>query len=337
MNLGQFTVLRTAEGDFRFAAAFMLLALVMVPLVYLIVRRRETTRPATVIFPAVTEVRAALRARGRRWSRAPVTLLRVLALTLVILALARPQFGRVERQTFSEGIDIMLVLDVSLSMRAADFFPNRLEAAKAVIQEFIAGRVGDRIGLVIFGSTASTIVPLTLDYGVVQSFVQRIQFNLLSGESTAIGMGLATALSKLTESDGKSRIAILLTDGENNAGNIDPLVAAEAAQASGIKVYTIGVGSESRRWGGMQVPNEAGIDEETLTRIAEMTGGLYFRATDNQKLSAIYAEIGKLEKSRVESTQFDNFNELSPYVLLGALGLLLGELALGATRFVRIP
>jgi Ca-activated chloride channel family protein len=336
MNIDPLVLFRTSDGDFRIAAPLFLVALLLLPAIYLMIRKRWAERPATFLFPAVAEVREALGHRTRRFRR-PVHLLRVLVLALAIMALARPQFGRVERQTYSEGIDIMLVLDVSLSMRTTDFVPDRLEAAKSVLQEFVAGRAGDRLGLVIFGSTAATIVPLTLDYGVVQSFISRVRFNLLNGETTAIGMGLATALSKLTDSEAKSKIIILLTDGENNAGNIDPIVAAEAAQASGVRVYTIGVGSEARRWTAFGPVQEAGIDEQALSQIAQMTGGLYFRATDNSKLSGIYKEIDQLEKSRVESIQFDNFNELSPYVILAALFLILLELSIGYVRLVEVP
>jgi len=258
-------------------------------------------------------------------------------LALLIFALARPQHGKVERETFSEGIDIALVLDVSLSMRAGDFHPNRLEAAKDVLKQFVLDRRGDRQTLVIFGSEAATLVPLTLDSGVVYSFVDRIRFNLVNGETTAIGMGLATALDRLRESKAKSRIAILLTDGENNAGKIDPLKAAEAARALGVKVYTIGVGSNSSQIGPFGMRLDAGLDETTLKQIAELTGGVYFRATDEEKLSEIYEQIDKLEKSKIEATQFDNFNDLVHWFAVPALLLLLLEAALRSTRFVLVP
>lgn len=330
-------LLKTAAGEFRFADGYVLLALLLLPLLYYAMLWFERHRSSTVRFPMTPVVRRVAGMAGGEAARRLVAFLRVLVLALAVLALARPQFGRVERQAFTEGIDIMLVMDVSLSMRTTDFIPNRLEAAKAVVRDFVAGRVGDRIGLVIFGSEPAMLVPLTLDHGVLQSFIERIQFNLVDGNSTAIGNGLATGLKKILESDGKSRIIILLTDGENNAGNVDPMVAAEAARASKVRVYTIGVGSEAGRWSPLGGMSEAGLDEASLKAIAELTGGLYFRATDKEKLVQIYAQIDKLEKSRVEATQFDNFNELAPAFLAAALMLLGVETLLRSTRFLKIP
>jgi Ca-activated chloride channel family protein len=265
----------------------------------------------------------------------------MLALALLVVALARPQFGRVERQSFAEGIDIMLLLDVSGSMRSQDFSPNRLEAAKEVLKEFVAGRRGDRIGLVVFGATAATLVPLTLDYVVVQKFIDRVQFGIVDERATAIGMGIATALKKLEASKAKSKVVVLLTDGENNAGQIDPLAAADAAKALKVRIYTIGVGTDINEaqlgiMGAMFGP-EAGLDEKTLKAIAEKTGGLYFHATSNEKLREIYHEIDKLEKTRVQSRQFDRFDELAPIFILAALILLALELLVGATRGVKVP
>ena len=337
MNLAALSqpLFRTDAGDFRFASPLFLAALVLVPLVVALAERRERTHGARLRLPTLGMAVRAFRGAAVRL-RFVVPALRVLCLGALVVAMARPQFGRVERQSFSEGIDIMLVSDVSLSMQANDFYPNRLEASKQVMKEFVAGRKGDRVGLVIFGADAASLVPLTLDYGVLRNFIERIRFNVVDGNSTAIGMGLSTAIAKLKESTAKSKVVILLTDGENNAGRIAPLVAAEAAKALGIRVYTIGVGSESgRNMFGMMT--EPGIDEKTLTKIAEETGGLYFRATDNEGLARIYAQIDKLEKSRVESTQFDNFNELAPYLLGLALALLALEIILRNTRFLKIP
>lgn len=325
----------SGDGTFRFAAPAVLLALLLLPgLLYWMVRR-QTARSATVRFASVELLRRAGAGYSRFW-RILLDVLRIAAIALMIVALARPQYGRIDRQTWSEGIDIALVLDVSLSMRATDFYPNRLEAAKEVLSEFVEGRVGDRLALVIFGSEAATLVPFTLDYGVLQAFINRIGFNLVPGDTTAIGMGLATAVGKLRGSDAKSKVVILLTDGENNAGKIDPMTAAEAARASGVRVYTIGVGSDVFQQNPFGQP-AAGIDESTLQRIAELTEGKFYRATDMESLAQIYAEIDKLEKSKVESTQFDNFNDLAPWLLLPAVAFLLFELLLRSTRFVRIP
>lgn len=326
-------------GTFRFAWPYALLALTLLPPLFLWMRRRERKRLPTLRFPGIPQLKRAMRGHNIRW-RAVLDALRLLVIGLLIVAMARPQYGRVERQTYSEGIDIALVLDVSLSMRTDDFQPNRLEAAKEVLKDFVDGRQGDRLSLTIFGSEAVTLVPLTLDYGVVRSFIEKVRFNIVDGNTTAIGMGLASALSKLRDSKAKSKVIILLTDGENNAGKIDPLKAAEAAKAIGVRVYTIGVGSDTPQMGpfgiGMRTQDPQ-IDEQTLKKAASLTGGLYFRATDNSKLAEIYRQIDKLEKSRVESTQFDNFNDLVYLFSLPALLLLALEIILRATRFLTVP
>lgn len=326
-------------GTFRFAWPWALLTLALLPPLFLWMRRRERKRLPTLRFPGIPQLRRAVRGQSIRW-RALLDALRLLIIALLIIAAARPQYGRVERQTYSEGIDIALVIDVSLSMRTDDFQPNRLEAAKEVLKQFVDERQGDRLSLTIFGSEAVTLVPLTLDYGVVRSFIERVRFNIVDGNTTAIGMGLTTALAKLRDSKAKSKVIILLTDGENNAGKIDPMKAAEAAKAIGVRVYTIGVGSDTSQNSpfGFRMPVQSpGIDEPTLKQMAGMTGGLYFRATDNAKLSEIYKQIDKLEKSRVESTQFDNFNDLVHLFALPALLLLILEIILRSTRFLTVP
>jgi Ca-activated chloride channel homolog len=333
----QSPVLSAPTGDFRFAAPLFLLALLLLPVMFAWLMHRERHRTATLRFATVGLLKRAGVRHSNLWRRM-LNVMRVVALGLLVVAMARPQFGRVEKQTYSEGIDIMLVLDVSLSMRADDFYPNRLEAAKEVMQDFVDGRRGDRIGVVIFGTEALSLVPLTLHYGSVKSFIDRIKFNIVDGNTTAIGMGLSTALAKLKDSTAKSKIIILLTDGENNAGKIDPLTAAEAARTSKVRVYTIGVGSESRRGQGFfSLGPEPGIDEKSLTAIAEQTGGLYFRASDRQKLAQIYNQIDKLEKSRVEATQYDNFNDLIAWFTIPALLLLCFEWVLRSTRFLKVP
>lgn len=334
--LDKFSALvHSPAGDFRLASPVFLLGLLAVPVIYILVRSRETQRVPTLRFSTVALVKKAAAAQRHAWAKF-LPALRMLALSLLVVAMSRPQFGRVERQTYSEGIDIMLVLDVSLSMRTGDFYPNRLEAAKEVLKEFVSHRVGDRLGLVIFGTDAVTLVPMTLDYGVVRSFIDRVRFQIVEGDRTAIGMGLGTALKKLHSSLAKSKVIILLTDGENNAGKINPMDAAEAAKTDGVRVYTIGVGSDARQYNpfGQQ---DAGIDEKLLKQIAEMTGAIYFRATDNERLADIYEQIDKLEKTKVESTQFDNFNDLAAYFALPALLLVVGEMLLRSTRYLRVP
>ena len=326
----------TPAGELRFASPVWLMLLLAVPFVLAGALYLHQRHPAVLRFSSASLLKKAMAstASSSVW-RALVWTLRGLALIALIVGMARPQFGREERQAFSDGIDIMLALDVSLSMRANDFFPSRLEAAKQVLAEFVENRKGDRIGLVIFGKDAAALVPLTFDYPVLAQFIQRIQFSLVNGEQTAIGMGLMTALSKLEDSKAKSKVVILLTDGENNAGRVAPLVAAEAAKTLGIRVYTIGVGSDvpASIFGG----REPGLDEEVLTQIADMTGGLYFRATDEKKLAGIYDQIDKLEKTRVESTQFENFRELAPWLVMLALAALGGVAILKSTRWVEVP
>lgn len=330
---------RESGGEyFRFASPWLLLLLLLVPFVVVLAHYWFRRRASVIIHSNLELISHAQPRSGNFWLRL-AALLRGLALAMLIVALARPQYGRVERKSFSEGIDIMLLLDVSGSMRSQDFVPNRLEAAKEVISEFIAGRKGDRIGLVVFAATAATLVPLTLDYAVVQKFVQRVQFGIVDERATAIGMGIATALKKLESSKAKSKVVVLLTDGENNAGNVDPLAAAEAARALKVRIYTIGVGTDTGGGGlfGGMVGQEAGLDEKTLKAIAEKTGGLYFHATSNEKLREIYRQIDKLEKTRIESTQFDKFDELAPLFICIGLTLLCLELLLTLTRGLKIP
>lgn len=270
--------------------------------------------------------------------------LRMAAFALLIVALARPQ--EVERlsHTSTEGIDIMLSIDVSGSMLARDFKPDRITAAKEVAGSFVADRYGDRIGLVAFAGEAYTQSPLTTDQGTLQTLLSRIRSGLIE-DGTAIGNGLATAINRLRESEAKSKVIILLTDGVNNRGEIAPLTAAEIAKAQGIRLYTIGVGTEGMApypamdmFGQMTfVQQKVEIDEKTLTTIAEMTGGRYFRATDKEKLKAIYDEINRMERSKVEVSEHVAYHELFLEWLLGALGLLLLEFILTSLILKRIP
>lgn len=270
--------------------------------------------------------------------------LRTTAFALMIVAFARPQ--DVERLSHSntEGIDIMLSIDVSGSMLARDFKPDRITAAKEVAGSFIADRYGDRLGLVVFAGEAFTQSPLTTDQGTLQTLVSRIRSGLIE-DGTAIGNGLATAINRLRESEAKSKVIILLTDGVNNRGSITPMTAAEIAQAQNIRVYTIGVGSEGLApypaidmYGEMTfIQQKVEIDEKTLQMIAEMTGGRYFRATDKEKLQAIYDEINQMEKSKVEVTERYLYHELFAGWLLAALALLIIEFLLSSLLLKRIP
>ena len=271
--------------------------------------------------------------------------LRAAAFGLLVVALARPQQIEQNVRTSSEGIDIMLAIDVSASMLARDFEPDRITAAKEVAGSFISDRYGDRIVLLAFAAEAFTQSPLTTDQSTLQTLLAQIRSGLIDDSGTAIGNGLATAINRLRESDAKSKVVILLTDGVNNRGEITPITAAELAKAQNIRVYTIGVGTEGMApypavdmFGNITfVKQKVEIDEKTLTAMAEMTGGRYFRATDNAKLKAIYDEINQLEKSKVEVTEHLSYHEQFLAWVLAALGLLLAEFLLANLVLKRIP
>jgi Ca-activated chloride channel family protein len=273
-------------------------------------------------------------------------LMRVAAVMFLLLALARPQSGTREREVMTEGYDIMLALDVSDSMQGEDFKPaNRLEVAKATINRFVKARPSDRIGLVVFAADSFTQAPLTLDHSMILQAVHRVGFDIVDGSRTAIGMGLASCVNRLRPSLAKSRIIILLTDGVNNTGEIDPLTAARLAQAYGIRVYTIGVGSKGKVPYPVQHPVlgkqyqfiDSDLDETTLSEIASLTGAKYFRATDARALEEIYAEINKLEKNRIRTKEYAHFDEIYHLFLLAGLSLLFGSLALSRGIWMTIP
>lgn len=276
-------------------------------------------------------------------------LLRCAALALAIVALARPQAGPRGKNRQVDGLDIQLVIDTSGSMKAQDFILDgkrrtRLEVVKSVIDQFIAARQDDRIGLVVFGTEAFTQAPLTLDHQLLEQFLKHIEISM-AGDSTAIGDGLATAVKRLTGSEdkpapSKGKIVILLTDGANNAGRIDPLTAAEAAKALNIKVYTIGVGSRGKvpiESNGRIVQVEVDIDEALLEKIAAMTGGRFYRATDTQALINVYAEIDRLEKTRGRAPVREVRRELYASFLWPALVLLLVDVLFSLSRFRLVP
>jgi Ca-activated chloride channel family protein len=254
------------------------------------------------------------------------TLLRAGAIALLVIAIARPQRGLADSELPGQGIDIALVLDTSSSMGSGLGDETRLDVAKSVLSEFIAERENDRLGLVIFRSQSLVLSPLTLDYEALDQIVGSVQdVNLDDG--TAIGIGLSDALNLLRESRARSRVAILLTDGEQNAGSVQPLEASRIAESLGIRVYTIGVIAEGVRSGGAGV----NVDEEALRQMAEVTGGRYFPAESEEALAQIYDSIEELEKSRVGRPQFGAYEELAPYFLAAALLLLALEVGLRST------
>ena len=280
----------------------------------------------------------------RYWLRHVPFALRIIALALLIVALARPQGVEENARTNTEGIDIVLAIDVSGSMLARDFKPDRITAAKEVAGDFIADRTGDRLGLVVFAGEAFTQSPLTTDQGTLQTLLGRIRSGLIE-DGTAIGNGLATAINRLRESEAKSKVIILLTDGVNNRGEIAPLTAAEIAKAQGIRVYTIGVGTQGMApypavdmFGNRTfVQQQVESDEKTLREMAAHTGGSYFRATDKAKLKAIYDEINRLEKSKIEVLSHITRHEHYLNWVLAALALLAVEFLLSRFVLNRIP
>ena len=266
------------------------------------------------------------------------------AMATFVVALARPQTGITTENVLTEGIDIVMVLDVSSSMLAEDLEPNRLEAAKFVGADFVSGRRNDRIGLVAFAGQAFTQAPLTFDYDVVQSLLGELEIGMIE-DGTAVGMGLATAVKRLQASPAESKVVVLLTDGRSNRGEIGPVTAAQMAEALGIRVYTIGAGSQGTArvpvqdpLGGVRYANmRVDIDEPTLQSVAELTGGRYFRATDTESLQQIYSEIDELERTEIEVENFTQFEEQFPLPLgLGFL-FLMTELALTQTVLRRLP
>lgn len=268
---------------------------------------------------------------------------RLLSLALLVLAIARPQTVDISTRTkTNKGIDIVMAIDVSSSMLAQDLKPDRLTALKRVAATFINDRISDRIGLVVYAGESYTKTPITSDKSIVQSSLREISYQGLIEDGTAIGMGLATSVNRLKDSRAKSKIIILLTDGVNNSGFIDPKIAAELAVEFGIKTYTIGLGSNGTARAPIGIRPDGSfqygmtmveIDEALLKEIASATGGLYFRATDNKKLEEIYDEINKLEKSDVEEFKYYNYEEKYRYLVLLAMGLLFLEWLLRHTLF----
>jgi len=269
--------------------------------------------------------------------------LRLLVVAFIIIVLARPQSTNTWKNVTTEGIDIILAIDVSGSMLARDFTPDRLEAAKEIGIKFISGRQTDRMGLVIFSGESFTLCPLTTDHASLINMFKDIKMGLLE-DGTAIGSGLATSISRLKESTAISRVVILLTDGVNNRGEIAPLTAAEIAKSYGVRVYPVGIGSIGTAPYPVQTPfgvqyqnMEVKIDEEMLQQVADMTGGKYFRATNNKALEQVYSEIDKLERSKIEVTEHNKREERFRFFGLIALGLIALEFALRSTIFRSIP
>ena len=327
----------------RLAYPWLALGLLLIPaLIYLHWKLREK-RP-TLLY---SDLRPLSMLRPSIWVRLSPMLfvLRMLALSLVLIAIARPQAGARSEEVITEGVDILLAIDVSSSMKTEDFKPrNRLYVAKQVVAEFVRSRPHDRIGMVAFAARALTKCPLTIDHDILLTLLEDVRIGSIE-DGTAIGTAIATSVNRLRDSNAKSRIIILLTDGVNNRGEIDPLTAAELAKTFGIKIYAVGAGREGYApypfedpvYGTVYQDVLVEIDEKTLEDIAKLTEGKYFRATDEKSLAKVYEEIDELEKTKIEQKEYVRYTELAPYLMMAALGLLLAESLLSRTRLLSIP
>ena len=331
------------DGTIPPLVIFLIGALVIAFMLFYQIRRKNK-KTSAVVYSDIRLVKRASRSKKQKF-RFILTLLRVLAIALFFVAFARPRSGTEYKESSSEGIDIMLALDVSSSMQAEDFKPdNRLHVAKEEIKKFISKRLNDRIGLVVFARYSFTQCPLTTDYSVLLNFVDMVDFGIVE-DGTAIGMALANSVNRLRESEAKSKIIVLLTDGDNNAGEIDPITAASIAEAMGIKVYTIGAGKsgnamfpvQDKLFGKRYVYQPTTIDETTLKEIAEKTGGKYFRAQSGEELEEIYGLIDKLEKTEVKVSSHVEYVELFQYFLYVGLFLLVLEMILAHTILRKLP
>lgn len=324
--------------NIEFANPKLLWLLLLVPLLVLWYILRHKKQEAAVSFSDLKGM-AKLPKTWKAYLRHLLFAMKMAALALLIVALARPQSSSTNSTSNIEGIDIVMAMDVSGSMLARDLKPDRLTAAKNVASDFVKGRPGDRMGLVIFSGETFTQVPLTTDHGVMLNMLGEMKNGLID-DGTAIGDGLATAVSRLKDSEAISKVVILLTDGLNNAGSVDPYTAAEMAKIFGVRVYTIGVGTYGTAPYPVQTPFgtqiqqvKVEIDEKLLTQMANMTGGKYFRANNNKKLDEVYQEIDKLERSKIEVTEFRRLHEEFYSLVAWALALLLLEFLLRKTIF----
>ena len=329
-------------SNVTFGYPHFLYLLIIVPLLFFWYWRQHKKRSAAITYSNLDVFVGLEKTLKERLRHLPF-ILRVLGLSLLIIALARPQSYSSGENVYTEGIDVAMLLDISGSMLAEDFKPNRLEAAKNVIDEFVAGRTTDKIGLVVFASESFTQCPLTIDYPVLRNLLKDIQSGIIE-DGTAIGTAIANGVNRLKDSEAKSKVIILLTDGVNNSGEIDPITAAQIAKKFGIRIYTVGVGTVGEAPYPFQTPFgkryqmvPVEIDEKVLNEVAEITDGKYFRATNNKKLEEIYNIIDTLEKTRVEITSYRKAKELF-YGWLGAgLLLILLELILSRTYLRKLP
>ena len=306
---------------------------------------RHREKPSALLFPSFSAITPIAKPLTARLRNPLLSFLYWAAAICFIFALARPQSVTSEREYESEGIDIVIAMDISGSMQAMDFQPaNRLQVAKEEAKKFILGRKQDRIGLVIFARQSYTQCPLTLDYEVLTRFLDEVEMGLIK-DGTAIGLAIATSVNRLRDSTAKSKVIILITDGANNAGNIDPLTATELAKTFGIRIYTIGVGKEGLvpfpvddpLFGRRYVQAEVEMDEPMMQKIAAMTRGVYFRARDERAMAEIYRTIDQMEKSKVKVKEYTTYEELYPYFLIPGMLALFSWVLLDNTVLVKIP
>ena len=338
--------MRNWLSEFSFAHPWLLLLLLGIPLLAWLKGKFGGT--AAVTF-STTSMLAEIGSRQRNRAGAFLAGLSYLALALFIIALARPQLGRVTTRVQATGVDIMLVLDVSRSMLAEDFTignsrANRIDAVKIVTEQFIRQRPNDRIGIVAFAGRPYLVSPLTLDHDWLIRNLERLRIGLVE-DGTAIGSAIASAANRLKDKEAKTKLIVLLTDGDNNAGKVQPLTAAEAAKALGIRIYTIGAGTEGEAPFPLQ--NAFGrtvyrnvlvkFDEKTLSEIATITNGQYFRATDTDSLRKIFSEIDKMEKTKIEVERTAQYRDLFHYILIPGIACLLLEILLSQTVWRRLP
>lgn len=324
---------------------FLVFLLVIPPLIYVYFRSRGTNQVAFPSLEALKKIKPSFAQRYRHI----LIILRSTAIVLFVIALARPQYGNKQTKVTTEGIDIVLAVDVSGSMLAEDFEIagrryNRLHVVKQVVKDFIIKRTNDRIGLVVFAGRPYTQCPMTLDYGMLLQLLDKVEIGMVE-DGTAIGSALGSSIERLKNTKAKSKVIILLTDGRNNSGEIDPFTAAEIARTFGIKIYAIGAGTKGLApfpafdiFGNKVMKQvKVDIDDDALREIAKITDGNYYRATDTESLKEIYGQIDKLEKTESDVTQYTEYNELFRYFLLSAFGLLFVELGLAKTKLRKIP
>jgi Ca-activated chloride channel family protein len=321
-----------------FAHPYLLLLLLLLPLLAWLKGKRGS--PPAFLYSSVKLVEGLTKARRSR-TGSFLAALRWLTLAIFIFALAQPRLSKSTTEVKASGIDIVCALDLSGSMTTGDYIVNgqqvsRIDMARPVLKQFIEGRPNDRIGLVVFAAEAFIAAPMTLDHDYLLETVDRIGIGTINSDATAIGDGITTALNRLRELKSKSRIIVLMTDGANNSGKIDPITATHAAQALGVKIYTIGLGNR-------EIVQQMGLppgylpDEDTLQQISDMTGGRYYRADNAEKFQKIYAEIDKLEKTEAVINKYTEYRELVAWFIAGGLALLLIEIILGQTILRRLP